>query len=707
MYKLIFLSLAICLLPGYAKSQFIQLKYNPDQVEKRLEAVSSDEEKFALLENKLTNLSEDRFNLPKRGTDPTTNHRPVLTELYALGQQLGEPYIARAKIAELAMNARLCFDHSEEERLKIAPYYKVLSDSIGLGNSPEVLDLRVRMYVAMWVQCKKTWIDADSNIVIPERLLDEPALADSQRLEVLTFLTLDNMRYNERERSVVLARQGLRLAEEMTGGHAAKMQFYHLMGYFFEKQSGDYERAQEMYKLSELNTRYLNDDQRANLWDITRSQVRVSLLTEDYENAQYLLDSLAGLPSQQATATRISNNAQTLLICRKTDSLSCQDVYNSIETELEELDIESGTNKYAVYEGMIQMGLYLLAKGEEDQAFTKLEEAFEISKALRWPDVQQMDEFLEAYDQLLAKKNNLEERLAVNQKLVRIKNYLLTGFKNSARARATFELDVSENKLAVQRAEQERSLTEQQAKADRTLFLALAGGLSLLLVTAGLFFFRSRRDARRIAEQKAIVDQSLSEKEVLLREIHHRVKNNLQIISSLLQKQARRSDSAELKEMIRDGQERIQSMALIHENLYRSDQLSGVSIKNYLEELTESLKRGQGTNKVAVNLKVADEHLDIDTAIPLGLILNELITNAYKYAFPGDRSGEVSVEFKKEANEQYLLRVSDNGVGLPSDTEIRQRNSLGLNLVRGLVGQLEGTINWAKQQSGTSVTIQF
>ncbi|PHI19256.1 hypothetical protein CEQ90_13670 [Lewinellaceae bacterium SD302] len=277
----------------------------------------------------------------------------------------------------------------------------------------------------------------------------------------------------------------------------------------------------------------------------------------------------------------------------------------------------------------------------------------------------------------------------------------------AAFAQTAASMELAENRLSRERAEAAVALEKQASAANTRLFGLAAIGAAIILGILVWAYLRSRRDARHLSTQKALVDQSLSEKEVLLREIHHRVKNNLQIISALLQKQARRSESEDLKEMIRDGQERIQSMALIHENLYRSEQLSGVSIKQYLRDLTDSVSKSQGTGKVAVDLQVEDEHLDLDTAIPLGLILNELITNAYKYAFPDNRRGAITVEFEKRSDGQHLLRVSDDGVGLPSDYEIRQRNSLGLNLVKGLVGQLEGSIDWIKLESGTSVAIQF
>ncbi|MGH1434720.1 MAG: sensor histidine kinase [Lewinella sp.] len=151
-----------------------------------------------------------------------------------------------------------------------------------------------------------------------------------------------------------------------------------------------------------------------------------------------------------------------------------------------------------------------------------------------------------------------------------------------------------------------------------------------------------QKDRWLIREKNQQIEQSLAEKEVLLREIHHRVKNNLQIISGLLDKQARKSSDEAVRQLVREGQERIQSMALIHQNLYESEALSGIDIKAYLQELSKNIQKSQheNTDCYQLELNVAHETLEIDTAIPVGLILNELLTNCYKYAFRGKRRGK-------------------------------------------------------------------
>ncbi len=275
-----------------------------------------------------------------------------------------------------------------------------------------------------------------------------------------------------------------------------------------------------------------------------------------------------------------------------------------------------------------------------------------------------------------------------------------------ARAEANINLDeYARAREAAERA----TIAEREAAALRSRYftLALLGG-SIVLGILAWAYRRSRRDQQLIKEQNQLVTQSLGEKEVLLREIHHRVKNNLQIISSLLQKQGRLANDADAQKLAKEGQERIQSMALIHENLYQSEQLSGVNIKSYLEDLGANIGRSHQKEEtdIKLDLLVADEYLDLDTAIPVGLILNELLTNAYKYAFPNGGSGQIQVIFQR-ITDQFELEVSDNGIGLPADHAARSSQSLGHNLVKGLVRQLDGTMKWLSPEKGTHIHIKF
>lgn len=215
-----------------------------------------------------------------------------------------------------------------------------------------------------------------------------------------------------------------------------------------------------------------------------------------------------------------------------------------------------------------------------------------------------------------------------------------------------------------------------------------------------------------LAERKRAEEQlkaSLKEKEVLLKEIHHRVKNNLQIISSLLKLQSAYIKEQQAVDMFKDSQNRIRSMALIHEKLYQSKDLSKIDFAEYIRDLTFNLLRSYKTNSQIISLKttVNDIWLNIDTAIPCGLIINELVSNSLKHAFtPTNRENQISINLNSDGDKKFLLIISDNGCGFPQELDFRNTESLGLELVCTLTEQLEGTIE-LDSSTGTSFKIKF
>jgi two-component sensor histidine kinase len=216
------------------------------------------------------------------------------------------------------------------------------------------------------------------------------------------------------------------------------------------------------------------------------------------------------------------------------------------------------------------------------------------------------------------------------------------------------------------------------------------------------------RDITERVHAEDRVKASLQEKEVLLREIHHRVKNNLQVISSLLNLQATVVQDASLMAQYQDSQNRIRSMALIHEQLYRSDNLAEIDLGVYLRELTASLAQTyhRQAEGIAFQVEADSVLLDIDTAVPCGLLVNELVSNALKHAFPDGRKGTVTVELRCEAGSQVRLVIHDDGVGLPPGLDLRQTTSLGLQLVNSLVRQIAAGLE-ISTGAGTRFEIKF
>lgn len=204
------------------------------------------------------------------------------------------------------------------------------------------------------------------------------------------------------------------------------------------------------------------------------------------------------------------------------------------------------------------------------------------------------------------------------------------------------------------------------------------------------------------------LQDSLKEKETLLREIHHRVKNNLQTINSLLDLQADSTSHPDISRSFKSIQGRIKSMALIHEKLYKSENLERIKAADYIRNLVEYLDSTyQAINaKVEIEYNVENLFLNLDSAIPCGLIINELVSNSLKYAFPNNFSGKVLVSLKKSGSENLVLKVEDNGIGMPAEYSVENSSTLGLQLVSLLTRQINGELN-INRNGGTKVSITF
>ena len=237
----------------------------------------------------------------------------------------------------------------------------------------------------------------------------------------------------------------------------------------------------------------------------------------------------------------------------------------------------------------------------------------------------------------------------------------------------------------------ETKLTKQASV--RNLIILGALGLAFLLFV----FWRNNQRRKKmntvLEEKNNIIQKALNEKDLLLREIHHRVKNNLQVISSLLALQSRYVADGGALSALKEGQDRVQSMALIHQDLYQADNLKGVDTQQYFEQLIESLFASYriDEDKIDLEFDVDPLNLDVDTMIPLGLILNELISNSLKHAFTDGKKGRIRIEFKDEGD-YLLLHVADNGTGINSLEDIEGK-SFGFELIKAFAQSLNADMD--------------
>jgi two-component sensor histidine kinase len=298
------------------------------------------------------------------------------------------------------------------------------------------------------------------------------------------------------------------------------------------------------------------------------------------------------------------------------------------------------------------------------------------------------------------------------------------------------EQDIKLKEQSIKTLTREKQLQQQQIQQDRLLRNALVGGAVLLLLLVGVIYNRYRLKQRsnqllqaqqlqlqakqvevedknqlleakqaEVEDKNELLQELVDQKEWLLKEVHHRVKNNLQIIISLLQSQGRYlSDEAALN-AINQSKHRVRAMALIHQKLYRSDNLSSIDVPSYLHEVVEQLGESFDTaDRVGFRYELVPLELDVVQAVPLGLIVNEAVTNALKYAFPGQRTGTVHLCLRQLEGKHYQLVVEDDGVGLPAGLALERSHSMGAKIMRGLSRQLEGDL---KVESLRGVKISF
>jgi two-component sensor histidine kinase len=303
------------------------------------------------------------------------------------------------------------------------------------------------------------------------------------------------------------------------------------------------------------------------------------------------------------------------------------------------------------------------------------------------------------------------------QRSVFLKDSLLAGERLKELNFLKVQFETAEQEKNIKLLEKEAQL--QRRKLQQSAQLRMWSGAAMLLLVAllAILYNRSRLKNKKniqLERQKEIInDKNLSlsqlvrEKEWLLKEVHHRVKNNLQIVTSLLNSQSDLVGEGPVLDALLEGKRRIQAMAMIHQRLYNTDDYNFVLMPSYISELVDYLKESfnPGT-RIIFTLSIDPVALNLSVAIPIALILNEAISNSLKHGFPDGREGTVTVELQSLAGQGKLLKVVDDGIGIPPSVDENNPNSFGLRLIRGLTSDISGALTIEKSK-GTSIVIAF
>ncbi|NVK52888.1 MAG: sensor histidine kinase [Flavobacteriaceae bacterium] len=301
----------------------------------------------------------------------------------------------------------------------------------------------------------------------------------------------------------------------------------------------------------------------------------------------------------------------------------------------------------------------------------------------------------------LEKHNYLREAIVYKDEAIGVIRKIYSNDLANSLANAKTKIAVKEKEIQIKHEKERARLS--------IIISSLVGLLLLISVIVTIRVVKQRKTLaiknKEIAEQRDALDKALKEKELLVKEVHHRVKNNFQIVSSLLELQSKDIEDEKALELANEGKARVKSMALIHQKLYQNE--SGlVDFDEYIKLLVNELTALYASDK-EVNTQVKTENIkfDVDTAIPLGLIINELITNTYKYAFDANKKNELLIQIHKKATQEYELVIKDNGPGLDSSIDFVKAKSLGLRLVKRLVKQLQGTLKQTNDDGAKYVIV--
>lgn len=472
--------------------------------------------------------------------------------------------------------------------------------------------------------------------------------------------------------------------------------------------------AQKAKNLVDLGRVYRESNQLQKSIDTYNQALKISIKEEDHATAGVLLMNIGNVYTQKEEFEKAIEYHKKSL--KENEQCDCSNRKSNIWSNIGfayyhlkngEKVIEAANNAEKTLADNVGLGALAdveLLKGMGYQLKDEHEEAIKhLEKALSLVQENNFKEKLVRVSSILGQSyaatgnsKRLEE-LLITAIATKDSSYNQDMAKSIAEMEIRYESELKEQKLAeadAQNVLKEKYISEVKLRNNWLIALLILG----LSLAASSFWLlqQSRKSAKELTEKNTELATLLEQKKILLKEIHHRVKNNLQTVSSLLNLQTRSSDSPIVKKAMIEGQTRLKSISLLHQKLYQHDELTKIEMDDYIFDLAQYIiKNFNLLNKhIALKTNAHQIALDLDTAIPLGLILNELITNTIKHSFKDIEEGEIEVSIKRlDKDKHFELKVSNNGVGLPNDIDIETLPSMGLKLVKSLSRQIHGSFN--------------
>ncbi|OOQ60376.1 hypothetical protein BC343_25485 [Mucilaginibacter pedocola] len=538
------------------------------------------------------------------------------------------------------------------------------------------------------------------------------------------------------DQSLAALKESLALYKETK--YTALQGLYDLIA-FVSSQKGDYETGLR-YGLSALKTARANQDTTLQLCTIinriafTYSALKLHSQAEPYY--QQALDIAAKYKDTASVVTILIGDVSALLSMHKpTDAIRQLNYYSQRFPTKDKRDRVLIMASY--------LNAYVVGK-QLDKAGPVCRKIQELSEALKLDDTSvqlALIRYFIATKQVKDARINLEKYKVIQKKVIagkityylyaykvdslagnfsdalndhllytRLKDSLFTIKKNQQiqEIKIQYESEQQHNDIrALQKDAQVQEEKVRQANLIRNITEAGLAATLILMLMLGYSYRVNKKNAQAIDHNNTLLKKLVVEKEWLVKEIHHRVKNNLQVVTGLLQRQSAYINNDQALAAIQNSENRMHAIALIHQKLYQSESLDLISMPEYIDEMTRFLADSCGIeNRIVFEKYVEPISLDVAQAVPLGLILNEAVTNAIKYAYKADETGTIYITLVKIENDSNQLTIADNGPGFPASLDLKQADSMGLNLIRGLCKQLGARLEFSNEQ-GCTMNITF